>query len=103
MVVVGASHGTTSEYHSIFRQRASLIAENVLNLSQLFRNIHRSTFSALVRLRIVEIEAVVNNKNLEDFTHFNSDIKSKRNQNLKSEKVKAQVQFVVKALLPEGL
>lgn len=74
MVVIDASDGAATENHSILGECASLVAEYILNLAQLFGDVHGTTLGAFVRVRIIQIDAVVNDEHLQQFAHLNRDV-----------------------------
>lgn len=83
VIIFNAGNCASSEDHSVLCQCSSFVTEDVLDLTKLLCYIHGSTLSALIRMRIIKIQAVVNDEDLENFTHFDGDVKRQWNQNLK--------------------
>ena len=56
MRVVHSPYGAAFKLHLVFSQRASLVREDVLNLSQVFRDVEGSALHPFVRLLVVQLQ-----------------------------------------------
>lgn len=74
VVVVHAVHRAPPEHHLVLRQRARLIAKQVVDLPQLLRDVQRATLHPRIRLRIVHLHVVVYVVHLQQFCHFDRDV-----------------------------
>lgn len=71
MGVLHPGHSAASEHHLVFRQRASLVREDVLHLAQILSDIKCSALQVRVCLLVVQIQVLMDEVHLADFDNFN--------------------------------
>lgn len=79
MIVIDPGDGRSSEDHPILRQCSRLVTEHVLDLPELLGDVHRPTLGSFVRVRVVEIETVVNDEDLKEFAALDGNVEREWN------------------------
>lgn len=82
MVIVDTVHRATPKEHLVFRQRARLVGENMLHLSELFGDIHGTTFAALICLHVEHFDVIMDMIHLQDLAQLDGDVQRQGNHYL---------------------
>lgn len=86
MRVLRAHDGATSKNHLVLGERACLVGEDVLNLSQVLCNVQSFTLYSAVCLLIIKVYVIRDEENLANLHQLNGNIEGDWDQDLEEGK-----------------
>lgn len=84
--VLGAHDGASAKHHLVLSEGARLIWEDVLDLSQVLCDVQGLTLDAAVRLLIIQVNIVHDEKDLTNLHQLNGNVEGDGNQDLEGKK-----------------
>lgn len=88
MWVLDAHDGTSAKHHLVFSEGACLVREDVLNLSQVLRDVECFTLHATVCPLIIQVNVISDEEDLADLHQLDGHIQGDRNQHLQKRRQK---------------
>lgn len=90
--ILVAHDGATPEHHLVLGQRPRLVREDVLDLTQVLRDVEGPTLNGQIGLFIIQVKVVVQEEDLPELHQLNRHVQGDGDQHLQREGLRSQEQ-----------